>query len=399
MATHNKYFKKILSSIPIFSTHQHHLEEQTHRELNLTKVFQHSYVSWCSMPANDSWEARDEWLDGIRTNSYFVWLEKSIMKIYQTDHITADNWDDISRKITDAHQTPSYHLNVLKEQANFIGFLEDCYWNTGSDIGYPEFITPVYRIDMWIQGFHPDSADQDGNSPFDLEAEKITNFDHYIEKFKNELRERRSTIVALKSAQAYQRNIHFEKTSYSSAKRVFGKHPSEASAEERDMFGNYIFHVALEMAVELDLPVQIHTGLGKLQGSNPLLLENVISTYPDVRFVLFHGGFPWIYEISALAHNYGNVILDINWLPLISTTAAKQALHSYIETLRDNRRITWGTDTWTSEEAIGATLAVKHVLTEVLSEKVENGYFSINEAEKLAHKIMYENALRIYKKM
>jgi len=66
----------------------------------------------------------------------------------------------------------------------------------------------------------------------------------------------------------------------------------------------------------LDLPVQIHTGLAKLQGSDPLLLDNVISGYPDVRFVLFHGGFPWIYNTVTLAHNYANVIIDFNWLPL-----------------------------------------------------------------------------------
>src|SRR5699024_8678272 len=157
-----------------------------------------------------------------------------------------------------------------------------------------------------------------------------------------------------------------------------------------------MFHMGLKVAGDLDLPVQIHTGLAKLQGSDPLLLNNVISDYPNVSFVLFHGGFPWIYNTAALAHNYDNVIIDINWLPLISTSAAKEALHVYIETLRDNRRITWRADTWTSEEAVGAAMAFKHVLTDVLNEKVESGYFTLSEAEKFAKKIMYQNARDIY---
>lgn len=392
-----KELENFINQLPVFSTHQHHMEAEKQQELDLHTVFARSYVSWCSVPSDDSEEARRTWLDGIRTNSYFVWLEKAIQHIYDTEQITAENWNEISNKISKAHQKKDFHINILKEKGRYIGLLEDCFWSTGSDVGYPAFITPVYRLDLWMNGFHPEAKDGNGNSPHEAFREPINDFDAYIEKFKEEIRRRRPKIAAFKCAMAYERDLYFKEPNYDQAKNIYGTHPSEVSDEERKVFGDYIFHVGLTLAEELNLPVQIHTGLAKLQGSDPLLLDHVIANYPKVQFVLFHGGFPWTYNIAALAHNYANVIIDINWLPLISTSAAKEALHVYIETLRDNRRITWGADTWTSEEAVGAVLAFKQILTEVLTEKVDSGYLTFEEARDFAEKIAYRNALDIYK--
>jgi predicted TIM-barrel fold metal-dependent hydrolase len=142
--------------------------------------------------------------------------------------------------------------------------------------------------------------------------------------------------------------------------------------------------------------VQVHTGLGELSGSRPLLFEPVIVGHPDVHFVLFHAGYPWYSEAAGLAHNHNNISLDMVWAPIISTSAAVAALHEFIEVARSSDRIAWGSDTWTSEEAIGALLAWQHVIATVLSQKVDAGYFDVAEAETMAQKLMFENAARIY---
>lgn len=41
------------------------------------------------------------------------------------------------------------------------------------------------------------------------------------------------------------------------------------------------------------LPLQIHTGHARIQGSNPMLLLDMIAANPETQFVLLHGGFPW----------------------------------------------------------------------------------------------------------
>ena len=142
------------------------------------------------------------------------------------------------------------------------------------------------------------------------------------------------------------------------------------------------------------MPFQIHTGLGQLAGSRPLLFESTIARYPQLHFVLFHMGYPWYHEIAGLAHNYANVSMDMVWAPIISPSAAVAALHQYLEVARSSDLIAWGSDTWTSEDAVGALLAWQYVVATVLAQKVDDGYFDMAEAEVLAHKLMYRNAAR-----
>ena len=89
---------------------------------------------------------------------------------------------------------------------------------------------------------------------------------------------------------------------------------------------------------------------GQNRGSNPMYLVPLIEKHPGTKFVLFHGGYPWTREIGGLLHNYPNVYADLVWLPLISPTAAVQALHEWIETAVTSEKITWGGDCWTPEE-------------------------------------------------
>ncbi|MBP3961862.1 amidohydrolase family protein [Paenibacillus lignilyticus] len=391
-----KAWLDVLNAKPVYSTHEHHREAFSQQQLDLDLLFQWSYVGWCGPTPAATYEARTAWLDKIRFNTYFQWLEKAIMRIYGIEELTADNWDDVSHAIRHAHLSDAdWHLNLMKQHGGYTGFLEDCFWNTGSDVGYPDFITPVYRLDMWMMGYHPESLTNERTTIHD-QFEQPPTFAQYMERFEHELRSRRPSIAGLKCASAYQRTIAFSDASREDAKAVFGKQPSEISEAERNRFGDYMLQVALSLAAELELPVQIHTGLARLGGSNPLLLEPLIAAHPSNQFVLFHGGFPWTYDTAALAHNYDNLVIDINWLPLISTTAAQDALHVYADVLRDSGKIAWGGDTWTGEEAVGASMAFRHILARVCADKVNSGAWRSKDAERFADKIMYENAYKLY---
>lgn len=387
-----------LNGLPVFSTHEHHRESEYQQQLTLDLLITWSYVGWCGPPPEPSYEAREQWLDRIRFNTYFIWLERAVCSIYGVDAITPDNWDALSEEISARHSgDKDYHIKLLREKAGYLELLEDCYWDSGSDVGYPDMITPVYRLDMWLQGYHPASVTNEGTSPHSVYGE-IATFNEYVQKMEDEIRSRRPGIAALKCASAYQRTIKFEPIGKQEAADLYGKHPSMLSQEQRNAFGDYMLHHALGVAAELALPLQVHTGLARLSGSDPLLFESVIATHPDNQFVLFHGGFPWVYNTAALAHNYSNVVIDINWLPLISTSAAAEALHVYIDVLRDSGSIAWGGDTWTSEEAVGAAMAFRHLLARVLSEKTNRDGWRPQDAERFAHKIMYLNAAKLYKK-
>ena len=92
-----------------------------------------------------------------------------------------------------------------------------------------------------------------------------------------------------------------------------------------------------------------------------------------------------------------NVVADICWLPLISPSAGRRALHELIEVC-DADRICWGCDTWTSEESYGAWLAFQDTLLRVLEEKIAEGYMNEETAKAYADGILHDNADRIFQR-
>jgi len=387
-----------LEHVSVVSTHEHHLEDEDQSRLSLENIFAHSYVGWLEVPMGKTDEEHEHFLQKVRYNSYFVWLEKALKNIYGfKDRITANTWKEISENIQDAHKTEQFHLEVLRTYCRYRAGLSDIYWNTGSDLGHPDLFRPVVRSDMFVTCFHPDCRDHDDQSPWNFFSINGLTFHEYIDYLEAFHRERvKNGAVAFKLATAYERPIEISRGSFEKAARVYMRDPDEVGDSDKRAYGDFIINRICRLAAELNVPYQVHTGLGELSGSNPMGLESLIQRHPETRFVLFHGGYPWIHEIGALAHNHKNVLVDLVWLPLISTTAAKTALHEYIEIVPSCDKLAWGSDSWTSEEAYGALLAYQHVVASVLSEKAAEGYISIEEAKNISEMLLFKNASRIY---
>lgn len=141
---------KYLTELPIISSHEHHLETKQQMKLTLDSIFKNSYVGWCSLPASTTKDARSQWLTSIRSNTYFVWLEKSICQIYGYDEINADNWDSISEDINKRHQDGLHHWHILECYANYKKFIQDSYWNPG--IVY-QIRNLLHQLTVWILGW------------------------------------------------------------------------------------------------------------------------------------------------------------------------------------------------------------------------------------------------------
>jgi hypothetical protein len=396
--TYNHIYNR-LEGVSVISTHEHHLKDEDQSNLTLEGIIEHSYVGWQQISFGKDRDGHRRFLEQARYNSYFTWLEKGLKDIYHFDgRISAENWEDISFLIKEKHKNPDSHLDILRDNCRYLAGLSDIYWSPGSDLGHPDLFKPVVRGDSFVTCFHPDIRDHDDRSPWEFYPIKGLTFGEYIDFIENLHRAEVSKgAVAFKLASAYERPIAVGNVSYDQAARIYLKKPEEVSVMEKHAYGDFIINKICTVAQDLGVPYQIHTGLGELQGSDPMLLEPLIERYPDIRFVLFHGGYPWYHSIGALAHNHGNISVDMVWLPLISTTAAISALHEYIEVVPSIERISWGSDTWTSEEARGALLAFQYVVASVLADKVDRGYISIDDALIIAEKFLYKNAAKIYK--
>ena len=392
-------FAAYVAELPLISSHEHHSPAEMLGHLTLEALFCHSYVVWGYPDIAKGFPPdREEFLQRVRHKASLVWLERGLQSIYGVDELTTRNWDEISARIQRANTQPGWGIEVLRRFAHYHCAVQDSYWSPGSDGGRPDFLRPAYRINAFVLCHHREMRDHNGNSPWTLGSFPETDFDAYLAALDREVAARKSGgAVALKSALAYDRPIHFKPRARAEAAAVFGRRPGEVTAAQQETYQDYLFDYFCALAAKHDLPLQNHTGTALLSGSNPQHLLPMIERHPGTKFVLFHGGYPWVSEIAALAHHAPNVYPDFCWLPLLRPTAAVRAIRECIEMAATTRTFCWGADAWTGEEAVGAALAYKHVLTLALEGLVREGYFSYARAEALAADMCYRNAARVYK--
>ncbi|HEY9061413.1 MAG TPA: amidohydrolase family protein [Pseudobacteroides sp.] len=389
-------FTCYLQSQPIVNSHSHHLPDKDQYSLALEAVLRNSYVNWCGtpIPSANSKEDIATWLDAVRTRSYFVWLEKAIMDLYGIEeHLDVESWITYDKAIRCSHQNKDWHIRLLREKCAYKAIVLDTFWSPGEDNGHPDLFKPAYRINSFFYGYNQTAKDHNGNNIQVMYNRDITDIDEYTDFIYQVIRDKKQAeSVALKCALAYDRTLAFGETGKEQAQRAMVK---DADAVDIKYFQDYVFDCVCKTAAELNIPIQIHTGLGLMTGSNAMQLQPLIARNPRTAFLLMHGSYPWISDITGLAHAYSNVWADLCWLPLISPAAAHRLLHELIDVC-DANRVIWGCDTWTSEESYGARLAFLNVLSRVLCERVEAGLMREHDARRYAKAIMHDNAARVF---
>lgn len=141
-------------------------------------------------------------------------------------------------------------------------------------------------------------------------------------------------------------------------------------------------------AVEHSIPLAIHiAGSGapgkpnlKLALGKPLLLEDVLVRYPDLRIYVMHAGFPFLDEMIALMIHFPHLYVDLGW---ISWATPKATYYNYLSGLMDaelGKRIMFGSDQAWWPEAIGIGI-----------ERIEKAKF-LTAGQK--RDILYNNAAR-----
>ena len=131
--------------------------------------------------------------------------------------------------------------------------------------------------------------------------------------------------------------------------------------------------------------------------SNALWITEAIWENPQTKFILLHCSSPWIQDTVALVRSFPNTYPDLSWLPQLTSSGTRQMIHDLIEAGAD-QKVCWGCDNWTPEESYGSLLAFRHVLGTALAEKVEGGYFSLEDALCIARQFTTENARDLYRK-
>ncbi|MBI2431257.1 MAG: amidohydrolase family protein [Candidatus Hydrogenedentes bacterium] len=414
-----RYLKQHFDQVRAIDTHDHlrpfellgGVRETDHgKGMNLAGLWADSYFPWCNAltpwkpgMSFEAWwgEAKDDF-DNARAMSFYQYMLPAFQDLYGVDfnRISDAQAATLDRRIFNHYQRRDWVLEVVTQRANIEWMLIDPNWNRlGQTPAWP-FEVLVFNVTTLGKGFHPSQFKSEGDNPYAFAAKQglaATTLDEYLTVLDKLFAERKAAGAAcLKTTLAYERTLQFDPVTRERAEQVFGKTAEAVSAEDRKAFEDFIMWRLCELGAKYELPFQIHTGQARIQGSNPMLLVDLIQANRETKFILFHGGFPWIGEMGVIIQrHWKNVWVDSCWLPTLSYSMAKRAYQEWIEMFPANR-ILWGADSSHAEGIYGATAFTRQCLAEALAEKVAAGDLSREEALSIGRKILRENALELF---
>jgi len=160
---------------------------------------------------------------------------------------------------------------------------------------------------------------------------------------------------------------------------------------------------ALEESLELDLPFQIHTGMGDqdidIGTARPGLLGAIFRDprLRHARIVLLHGAYPFHEEAAYLVNVFPNVYLDLSEHNLFLGPEVAGVLRS-VFALAPFSKLLFGTDAYRSPDLQWiASRATIDAMSRVLDEFVREGALSDQAAMSAAAAILAGNARELYR--
>jgi len=353
-----------------------------------------------SMTVMEKWTAIKPYWEGSSNTAYNRAALLTADKLFGVKDINEKTVEDLSAKIKKAYETDWYN-EVLKEKCNIEYVVVD-----GEDrsFGDPKMFRYVKRFGEY---FFVNSVEKI-QAIEKKEGVKIQTLDDLVAALGVSFHKAMDKdFVAVKVGVAYERSLYFEDVSKEKAEEIFNKVKTLSGSNallyngsEMKPLQDYMMHRILDLAKANKTPVEIHTGLqagdgNYIENSNPALLANLFLKYRDVQFILFHGGYPFGGELATLSKNFRNVYLDMCWLYIISPSYSERYLHEWLETVPANKIMAFGGDFLNVEGVYGHLLFAREIVAKVLIDKVKDGYFSEDEALKIAQMILHDNAIRI----
>jgi len=316
------------------------------------------------------------------------------------DRITDDEARRLNDRIFENYKDDRWAKHVVTERANIELMFNDPYWARYAFTTSWPFEVMVLNVTPLVRGFHPSEFKSEWDDPYAFarkEGLELKSLDDYLAVLDRLfVKGKGAGAVCLKTTLAYQRTLLFENVPKERAAKALGRPASELSAAEIKDFEDFVMWRLVELSAKHGLPFQIHTGHARIQGSNPMLLVDLIQANPKTKFILFHGGYPWIGETGAIVTRHSShVWIDSVWLPTISFSMAKRAYHEWLEVMPSDR-ILWGADCNHAEGIYGATEFTRRCLAEVLAEKVERGDLVEEHALRIGRQILRDNALKLF---
>ncbi|MCL4416684.1 MAG: amidohydrolase [Actinobacteria bacterium] len=365
------------------------------------------------LPIVEKWNLVEPYWEVSKYTGYGRSLEIAAKEIYGIDGISKSTIEELNTKFLES-LAPGHFKKVLKDKSKIkISLLDVSVLNKEYDVLNEKsiycdqnFFRAVYNIGNIVSPLTWDSIIKMENDS----GIKIMSFNDYVEASDAIISKAyKLGAIGLKNALAYTRTLKYEKAEKSDAEREFNnifktEHFPEWCGRPIYLgknFQDYMMHHILNVANKKSLIIQIHTGLQEGNGnmitnSNPTLLTNLFIEYPDVRFDLFHIGYPYQNEIIVLAKNFPNVYIDMCWAHIISPNASVNVLLELIDTVPLNKISAFGGDYLFVDGVLGHQYLARENIAKALSKKVSEDLFDMDKAKEISKMFFYDNPIKIF---
>jgi len=429
------YFKilEYINTLKIIDTHEHLpcREEDRIKDTDVIKEYlshyfnrdlisaglskeNHNKVIEEDIPVIEKWKIIEPYWEYARYTGYGKALTIIARDLYGIEKIDASTIEELNTKFLKT-LIPGYFKKILKDKCKIETSLL-CVETIDTDydpaeersaICDKELFSPVYMLKDLIHPYlwsHFERIERQSGI-------RITSFSRYLEATEAIIEKAYSLgVVALKNSLAYLRSCKYERVTRSVAEEDFNqifktKHMSDwpiSYAATGKNFQDYMFHFILGIANKKNLKVQIHTGIQEgsgniLSNSDPKLLINLFLEYPDVTFDIFHMSYPFQNELTVIAKNFQNVFIDMCWNHIGSPNASVNALIEWFDTVPLNKISAFGGDYLFIDGVYGHLKLAQANIAKVLTIKMEEGLFDLDEAKNISKLLFYDNPRAIFR--
>ena len=351
-----------------------------------------------ALPVEERWSWVEPYWQHVRYTGYGQAVLRTVRGLYGASEIDRHTIGSIAKQHKSMYDTDAM-FDLLHEHLNIEKAVLDGFTGTVSDRDERLFVR-VWRPELFLGlgGL----AETDVAS-LEKESGPIRDLDGWMDACRRTYNELIPQIVGLKIGLAYSRSIYFPKTPYDEAKNLFNPAMRKWTDGGRsgllvlpEAVQNFMLRFILDLHRSSGKPVQVHTGHqegngNRIENSRPLHLNELIMDYPDIRFDLFHIGWPFSSEAISLVKMLPNATLDFCWTHILSPRAAVRFLSEALETLPLNKIFAFGGDYKIIDLVYGHLEMARDHLAEVLADEMERGRMTASEAENAAHRMLYYN--------
>ncbi len=379
------------SSPDVFTLFSHY----TKRDLFMAGMKEADYNSLYKqeIPVETRWKTFAPFWRNIRYTSYSRAALITVRKFYGFDDINEKTCIPISKNVRDFNK-PGIYKKILRDTCNIKTCLTQCgRTDLGSDLLTPLMPMILHDLETKEGLLHPSFEPEVEIKSLD---DCISSLERYV------LKVRKEGAVGLKMV-----SLPYSEPDREEAESSFQKISSGMTISPKGWpffnrpspLRSYLTDHAIRLAGENRMVVAVHTGYwGDFRDLHPLHIIPLLIKHPEVRFDVYHLGYPWVRDALMLCKGFENVWLNFCWTHVISQKFAMDGLDEAIDLVPVNKILGFGGDYhYTAVEKVYGHLSMaKEDISRVLARRMEEGRLNESDAEYMVKSWFWNNPVELY---